>query len=132
MLSEAEILAEAFRRIHALAPTLKHVELRVLIALFGRVIGSRNWQDSGIFTTRQSSRDLAAEAGIARSSAQAAIDELTARHIISLRQGTATNPAAYMLRSLEAKPIVAMEPGEVAQNSGHRGGRAVRIPPIVD
>ena len=74
-----------------LAPTLKEAELRVLLELTRRGAATPNhW-------VRASSRELATACRVARSNVQPAIDALTARGLLTTRQGTATTAAAHQV-----------------------------------
>jgi len=88
--SLSEAVAEALAD---LAPTLKEAELRVLLELARRQLRTGA-------AVRASSRDLANACKASRSKLQAALDSLTARGILTTRQGTTTTAAAYQVNPL--------------------------------
>jgi hypothetical protein len=86
-------------RLADLAPTLKEAELRVLLYLSARAIAAG---EKGV---RASSREIAANAKVARSSTVQALDALANRLLIATRQGSATQAAGYYLTCLETVQI---------------------------
>jgi heme exporter protein D len=80
------------------APTLKEAELRVILELTRRQLDTPG-------AVRISSRDLAAACKLARSKTITAIDSLTARCLITARQGTPTTAAAYRVNIVDTERI---------------------------
>lgn len=102
----------ALNRIAAIAPTLKEAELRVLQLLTA-------WAETAPHhTVTASSRTIAAFARVARSKVQPALDSLTARDLITTRQGTATSAASYHLNVLETVFLTGPLPGPPPPRSG--------------
>jgi len=94
------VLSEAaLRQLAAIAPTLKEGELRLLTHLTAEAARRQT------LSIQASSRELENATGTARSAIQRAIDGLTSRGLIAVRQGTATKAAAYILRYLEIARI---------------------------
>src|SRR5579872_1786597 len=118
-------------RIAELAPVLKEAELRVLLQLMA------DTQDLPEPVIRISSRALSRKTKVGRAAIQRALDSLTARRYITVREGTSTAAAAYLVNvfattsmggllkrppphSKEATPGLSTEP-QVAPERGHPG-----------
>jgi hypothetical protein len=82
------VIGSGFEALADLAPGLTGVELKVLIELSRRQL--RGKSGAGI-----SSRELAKACRIGRSNVVMAIDSLTNKNHIYMRQGTPTTPASY-------------------------------------
>src|SRR4051812_1963561 len=104
--------------IAAIAKGLNKAELHVLIELAARA------ELGGSHEVVASSRELAAQTGLARASVQAAIDSLNSSGVIKSDSGGATRAAQHQLMFLAAVEIEeggpTIRPG-VAQNLGHSG-----------
>lgn len=88
-------LADAFRRLAALAPTLREAELRVCLAL-----AALHARQPGA-PVPASSRSLSSLTRLARSAVVAALDSLAARGLLGEIRGSTSRPAAYSLLWLE-------------------------------
>lgn len=86
-----------------LAPTLKEAELRVLLELTRRAASNAH------HTLRASSRDLATACKLGRPNVQHALDSLSKRGLITIRQGSATQSAAYQVNTLNTSKMVATQ-----------------------
>ena len=134
--SPRSIIGNALEALADVAPTLKgEAELRVLIELIRREM--RTGHEIAL-----SSRELASACKISRTSAQAAIDKLAQRHLITTRQGTPTSPATHHPTSREpsrpsAKPRTASRPitksavGKPAAADEMWGGAGRGGPPMI-
>jgi hypothetical protein len=89
------LLSEVLRQVAALAPTLKEAELRTLLHLTATALAS------GATSILASSREIALATKCSRRNVQHALDALSTRGLIAVRQGTATKAAGYLLRFLE-------------------------------
>lgn len=87
----------AFRRLAELAPTLKEAELRVLLYLITIMDGQR--------TAVASSRQIAAATAVSRSNVKVALHTLRDRHILTTRDGSATQSSAYLLSFAATVPL---------------------------
>ena len=109
------VIGSGFEALADLAPGLNGGELKVLIELSRRQLRGK----SG---ARISSRELAKACRIGRSNAQAAIDVLTAKKHIYMRQGTPTTPATYHVNIFETVkmggPISGPPPAQSGPVSG--------------
>src|SRR3954464_10399810 len=106
------------KHIAAIAKRLNKAELHVLIELVSSA------ELRGSHEAVASSRELAAQTGLARASVQAAIDSLNTNGVIKSDSGSATRAAPHRLLFLAAVEIEeggpTIRPG-VAQQLGHCG-----------
>jgi biotin operon repressor len=120
-------MEDPWRRIAALAPTLKEGELRVLLEL------TRNRNESN--RARCSSRQLAESTGLSRKNVQLAIDSLASRGVIASDGGSATRASTYQLAYLDTAVLPGRgviktppPPEQVALFQRHPG--VVMTPPL--
>lgn len=99
--------ADPLETLASLAPTLKEAELRIAVELASRA--ARN--PARVVTV--SSRDLAKACKIARSAIVPALDSLTARGLLTSRQGTATKPAVHQVNFLLTARFPTLKGGPV-------------------
>jgi hypothetical protein len=106
-----------------IARTLGPTELRLFIELSSRQIGKPGWVEAG-------SRTLAKWARASRSATQAAIDNLTKRCILTVRQGNAVTGARYRVNVFDVAQVPGPKFGPpprpeiqatLALSSGHPG-----------
>lgn len=108
-------MSAVLKHIAAIAKGLSKAELHVLIELAAR---------AGGHDVVASSRELAEETGLARSSVQLALDSLQKKGIILSDSGTASKPAMHRLLFLDAGEIQSGDPifrPEEARESGQGG-----------
>jgi DNA-binding transcriptional MocR family regulator len=92
-------MSAVLKHIATVAKGLSKAELHVLIELASRA------EEAGQKDAVASSRELAEETGLARSSVQSAIDSLNSKGVIRSDAGTATRSAMHRLLFLDAVEI---------------------------
>lgn len=101
-----------------IASTLTEAELRICLQLQAMASAPH-------FSVRVSSRRLAVLTGLARSNVVVAIDNLSAKKLLCIREGTATTASAYglnwcLVRSIQGGPVAGPPPSaEVDLQQGH-------------
>lgn len=111
-------MSAVLKHIAAIAKGLSKAELHVLIELASRA------EEVGENDAVASSRELAGQTGLARSSVQISIDSLNSKGVILSSAGTATRSAMHRLLFLDAVEIRLGGPifrPEVARESGQGG-----------
>lgn len=114
------------------------------MALTERAIAEGKLENSWLFCTKASSRDLAKELNAGRANVIKAIDELTRRNIIAIHQGAGQTPAAYALQFLrvvpigtktsgiETRPLAAQQPLPVVSNQDHSHNSGIETRPLAN
>jgi DNA-binding IclR family transcriptional regulator len=111
-------MSAVIKHIAAVAKGLNKAELHVLIELASRAESADGHDASA------SSRDLAEQTGLARSSVQLALDSLHRKGLIHSDAGSATRSALHRLLFLDAMENASGGPNfmpEVARQSGRSG-----------
>jgi hypothetical protein len=111
-------MSAVLKHIAAVAKGLNKAELHVLIELESRA------ESAGGHDAMASSRDLAEQTGLARSSVQLALDALHKKGLIHSDAGSATRPALHRMLFLDAVEAELDGPNfmpEVARKSGRSG-----------
>ena len=92
-------MSAVLKHIAAIAKGLSKAELHVLIELASRA------EEAGENDAVASSRELAEQTGLNRSSVRIAVDSLNSKGVILSNTGTATGPAMHRLLFLDAVEI---------------------------